>query len=358
MNKNVALNLGINSTSMGQCAHSIAREFYRRDLNPCIFHVGAPDHSTQKEMEGFKEWIVNNSIKSDSEHNRDTPTFKLWHPQQSLESFSKEQLLYTFYELDSPTKQEINILKNQKVVFFSSDHFTEMFKSYGINAVTVPIGFDSIHFKEKEIKFSDDRINFGLGGKLEKRKHHLKILKSWAKKYGNQKGIFLNCAIFNPHIPIEQQQNIVGQALEGKRYYNINFIGWCDSNEKYNSFLNANNIMLALSGGEGYGVPEFTSVALGKHCVGLYAHGYKQWMTDKNSTIITPSGKLPAYDGLFFKEGSPYNQGNIFDFDDDDFLSACDVAIQKVKSNPVNVEGKKLQEITWDKSVDEILKHI
>ena len=61
---------------------------------------------------------------------------------------------------------------------------------------------------------------------------------------------------------------------------------------------------------------------------------------------------------MFFKEGNPYNQGNIFDFDDDDFLSACDVAIQKVKSNPVNVEGKKLQEITWDKSVDEILKHI
>jgi hypothetical protein len=357
MSNNVALNLGLNGTSLGQCAHSIAREFYKKELSPPIFHIGQPDNSSQIKDEGFQKWIIENSINSDALHNRNNPIIKLWHIQNSLESFSKNQSLYTFYELDSPTKQEINVLKNQNVVFFPSDHFTNMFKSFGVNAITAPIGFDSVHFKERQIKFNDQRICFGLAGKLEKRKHHLKVLRAWAKKYGNKPGIFLNCAIFNHFIPKEQQVAMIGQALEGKKYYNINFIDWCDTNEKYNTFLNANNIILAMSGGESYGVPEFTSVALGKHCVGLHAHGYKQWMNQENSTIVYPSGILPAYDGLFFKEGGAYNQGNILDFDDSEFIDACEIAIKKVKKNPVNEDGKKLQEITWEKTVNIMLEN-
>ncbi len=52
-------------------------------------------------------------------------------------------------------------------------------------------------------------------------------------------------------------------------------------NSLYNDYLNSANIILGMSGGEGWGLPEFQSVALGKHAVILNATGYKDWATEK-----------------------------------------------------------------------------
>ena len=82
-------------------------------------------------------------------------------------------------------------------------------------------------------------------------------------------------------------------------------------------------------------------------------------MNEENSVCITPNCKIPAYDNIFFREGQPFNQGNIFDFSVDDFLDACDIAIEKAKSNPVNSAGLKLQtEFTWEKTTNLILENI
>jgi glycosyltransferase involved in cell wall biosynthesis len=307
----------------------------------------------------FVKWIIANSIKSEELHNKNVPIFKLWHISGSLESYSSQQYLYTFYELDSPTQRELNILKNQSKVMMPSSHYTDLFKSFGINCLTIPLGFDSKTFQIQNVPKNDSRIIFGLAGKLEKRKHHLKIINSWAKKYGNRSDVFLNCAIFNNFLKPEDQSAMISQALEGKRYFNINFLPWMENNSDYNQFLNSNNIIIAMSGGESWGLPEFTSVALGKYCVGLKAHGYKEWMNEDNSICLTPTGKIPVYDNIFFREGQPFNQGNIFDFSVDEFLDACDIAIEKAKSNPINENGLKLQkEFTWQKTTDLILENI
>jgi hypothetical protein len=99
-----------------------------------------------------------------------------------------------------------------------------------------------------------------------------------------------------------------------------------------------------MSGGEGWGLPEFQSVAIGKHSVILNAHAYKEWANDKNSTLVEPSGKIEAYDNMFFNKGQPFNQGNLFDFNPDNFIDACEIAIKKTRSNKVNEEGLKLQD--------------
>lgn len=356
---NCSLTLPFNKTSLGQCAINIARELFLSNKNPSIFHIGQPDLSSIEQEENFVKWIVANSMNSDEVHKRSTPSFKLWHIHQSIESYSEKQYLYTFYELDSPTKREINILKNQDTVFVPSAHFAEIFKSYNVNAIAVPLGFDKLNNKIVNVNYPDNRICFGLMGKLEKRKHHMKCLSAWAKKYGNRKDVFLNCAVWNHFLKIEDQNALIGQALDGKRYFNINFLPWMDSNEQYNQFLNANHIAIAMSGGETWGLPEFTSVALGKHCVGLHAHGYKDWMTKENATTIEPNGKIPAYDNIFFREGQPFNQGNIFDFSVDDFLDACDIAIEKVRANPVNQAGLSLQDkFTWANTTNSIIQNI
>ena len=96
---------------------------------------------------------------------------------------------------------------------------------------------------------------------------------------------------------------------------------------------------------------------MGKHAVILNASAYKEWANEDNSVLVNPSGKIPVYDNMFFKEGTPYNQGNIYDFNEDEFISACEEVIEKVKTKRVNEEGLLLQEkFTYEKTTDSILE--
>jgi len=129
------------------------------------------------------------------------------------------------------------------------------------------------------------------------------------------------------------------------------------TNLTYNELLNNTDIVLAMSGGEGWGLPEFQSVALGKHCVTLNAHAYKEWANNKNSILVNPSKKISCYDNIFFKEGLEYNQGNIFDWEDQDFLNELDNVELRYLKNQINEEGINLQkEFTYQKMVDSIIE--
>jgi hypothetical protein len=126
----------------------------------------------------------------------------------------------------------------------------------------VPLAFDSTHFKNSA-KRNINAIQYGLFGKLEpQRKRHLKVLSLWAKKYGNNPNYSLNCAVFNQFLDPNVQSQILNQALNGQKYFNINFLNYMPSNQMYNDLLNNTDIVLAMSGGEGWGLPEFQTVAL------------------------------------------------------------------------------------------------
>ena len=157
----------------------------------------------------------------------------------------------------------------------------------------------------------------------------------------------------------EDQNNLISQALQGKSYFNINFLPFMGQNKIYNDFLNSGNIILGMSGGEGWGLPEFHSVAMGKHAVVMNAHGYKSWANEDNCTLVEPNSKIEAYDGIFFHKGAPYNQGNIYDFDGSDFISACEVAIKKTESQKLNEPGLALQkDFSSEKFLQNILTHL
>ena len=102
------LNIPINSLSMGSVSLAFARESYKLGHEPSIFPMGQVDLSAQKQDKDFDNWLntcVNKSLYS---HNRNTPSIKIWHLSGGLESVSKNQILYSFYECDAPTKEEIN----------------------------------------------------------------------------------------------------------------------------------------------------------------------------------------------------------------------------------------------------------
>ena len=330
--------------------------------NPTIFLVGGQadisSFSHTAIPDGFHDWFKECSLASQSKHSRKNPTFKLWHLNGSLNSLSNDQYLFTFYELNSPTLTEVNIARNQKHVLFSSSLAVDAFTREGCSNVSYcPLGLDSNSFFKNEAKKRDDKISFGLAGKLEKRKQHHKIIRNWVKKYGNNPKYLLNCAITNPFLSKEGNQKAIQEILEGKNYFNVNFLDFMESNTTYNNYLNYNDIIIGMSSAEGWGLPEFQSVGIGKHAVILNAHSYREWATPENSVLVEPSGKIPCYDGVFFKEGQEFNQGSYFDWDGEEFILACEKAEKRFLSNNNNSAGEELaKKFTWEKTTKIILE--
>ena len=342
-----SVQLPLNSLSFGQVSFNLLYEFYKMGLNPCIFKASDHqiDYSAYNFDQDFIDWISKNHNESFGRHSRKDPIIRLWHINDSLRSYSDKQILLTFHETDQLTKIESNILKNSTVCV-TSQYTKSVFAESGIDSSVVSLGFDSRHFNiTNKTYFNDDRITFNLCGKFEKRKHHEKIIKAWIKKFGKDKKYSLQCAIHNLFYQDPNELKLIyNTILEGKPVFNVSFLSHMPKNSIYNDFLNSADIVLGMSGAEGWGLPEFQSVGLGKHAVILNATSYKEWANKDNAVIIEPIGKTEVYDGKFFSKGTPFNQGSIFDFNEDEFIAGCEKAIEKVKSDRVNHEGLKIQE--------------
>ncbi len=354
------LELPINSTSFGQVSTCILREIYARGLQPNLFPIGQVDLQSQQVPEDFGRWLQSCINKGARLYKRSQPTFRLWHLNGSHSRLSDKTVLLTFYETDNPTETELNIIKNTDKVLFTSNYTAEVFRDYGADNVGfLPLAFDKWNFGRKATPYLKDKIVFNIVGKFEHRKRHEKVVKTIVKKWGNDGNYHFQLAIYNPFFKPEDNQKLFAQLVEGKNYWNVQFLGFMPQNQLYNDYLNSANVILGMSGGENWGLPEFHSVAMGKHAVIHNCGGYKEWANNENSVLVNSNSKIPAYDGAFFQQGAPFNQGNFFEFDEDAFIAGVEKAIERVKINPVNTEGLKLQDkFTWEKIVDQIIIYL
>lgn len=361
MNNKFTLNVPLNSVSYGTSSIAICRELYKRGISPCIFPIGGQvDLSAQKDDPDFNMWLQSNINKSQKLHKRDDWSFKLWHLNSALDSYSKKQALYFFHETDSVTEEEINVVNNQEVCFVSSQYTKSVFEEYGAkNIVYAPLGFDDYNFYRTNKEYlNPEIITFFLGGKTEVRKATERILKLWIKKFGNDRKYQLNCLITNPFLDQNANQQLIHQALEGKRVWNINFLPWLRTNAEVNDTLNASDINLTgLSLLEGFNIPLFNSLCLGRWAVVLNEHVHKDYCNEKNSFLVSATSKIPASDGLFFHPGQRFNQGNWFNWNDDEVMVAMEKACDKAKER--NIEGEKIKEtFSYKNLVDKILEKL
>lgn len=355
-----ALDLPINSVSFGQTSIAILRECYRRGLQPSVFPLqGQNDLSAQKPDEGFTKWLQYSIDKAQREHSRKKTSVRLWHIGQSLATYSDvDSRLVFFYETNDPTPTEINILRNQSRVYVTNRYTQSIFARFGIDAVHLPLGFDSHNFGVLTPRPGVQReITTLLLAKLEHRKHTLRQLNLWAKRYGNQKGYSLNAAIFNPFMKPEHQQALIAQALEGKQYWNITFLPFMGTNAEYNQYLQSGQVVLACSGSEGFGLGEFHAAAMGAWPVALKAHAYLDHFTDENAVWVQPNGMVPVYDGIHFAPGQPFNQGSVFTWSDEAWYAGVEEAHKRAAAG-LNLAGLKLQQQTYAQTVDILLKDL
>ena len=347
----------INSLSLGNVAVNFLRELRLKDLDLSFFPIGENgDFSAyDKTKEDFKEWISSVAAQRLTKLDKEAPTLKVWHINGSEKTLGQNQHLYTFYEVDSPTKEEINIVKMQKHVFFSSSEAAQAFKDKGCNNVSsIPLGFDP-DFKEVERDFDKDIIHFGLIGKFERRKNTQALIQLWLNKYGNNPKYQLTCLVANSFMNQEQMQQAVNGSLGNSHWSNINFLPHLKTNSEVNHLINNIDIDLSgLSNGEGWNLPAFNCTALGKWSIVSNCSSHKDWATEDNSILVEPIGKQPCYDNFFFKEGNPFNQGQYYKLDGKRIVEAMEKAEQKV--GQFNTEGTKLRDkFTYAKTIDSIL---
>lgn len=361
----IVFNVPINRVSFGQVSINLIKEAKQAGHHVLLVPIGPVDLATSNPSEEFKQWISSAIEAGTFKLDREMKCVKLWHiavPDEhvgvkgSYESPTKNCTFVSFYELDSPTPVELNVVRQFDTVF-TSRYTCDVFANNGVKSRFAPLAFDKDSFSITGKKyFNDDRIVFAILGKFENRKHHSKMIQAWVKRFGNDRRFYLQCAVYNPFFNPQMNSQLLIGSMGGKQYWNVNPVNWSNTNQAYNDFLNSNNIVLGMSGGEGWGLPEFHSVALGKHAVILNAHAYKDWATEENSTLITPLSKISAIDGVFFRQGAPFNQGNIFSWDDDEFIAGCEAAVEKYRINPVNHAGLRLQQdFTYQKTLKAIL---
>ncbi len=350
----------INQLSFGNVTYNLLRQLWRKGVDVMWFPLGgnANFESFDKIDKNFGAWLQDSAKNATNKIEPDIPTLKLWHLNGSQSRIGSKQFLYTFYELDQPTPEEINLAKFQTKTFFSSNYAAESFKKHGVDAGVVPVGFDEDFHKTGKQYLDPNVVHFGLMGKFEKRKHTEKIIKLWLAKYGNDNKYQLSVCVTNPFFKEDEMKTMLLNCLEGKRYTNINFLPYLKTNSEVNDFLNAIDIDLTgLSGAEGWNLPAFNATCLGKWSIVLNATSHSDWADGFNSILVEPNGIEPCYDGKFFQEGSPFNQGNIFTWDSDIVSQAMDEAVSKKGQN--NTEGEKLkEEFSYSRSVDRLLKGI
>ena len=301
---------------------------------------------------------ISESINFSSEkHNKNIPTLKLWHISGLFDSVAKKRVAITFHETSSLTKSEVNILKQQDIIFVTSSYTKEVFESHGLaNIVYLPLGFDSSHFS-KTMGHKLDAVVWGLNGKMEKRKSTLRVLKVWSQIFGNKKEHRLHCTIHNPFIQPQDQEKMVLNEL-GTIPWNINFIPPQKLNTEYNKVLNSIDIDLTgMSACEGFNLPAFQTTCLGKWGIFLNAHAHKDFANKDNAILVEPSGMQPAYDGIFFKNDGKFNCGEWFDFKDSDLVDAMMRAVPL--AGKINKNGEKLiEQFSYEKTCDILLNYL
>lgn len=351
----------INSLSFGNVSFNFLREMRKKGMNISLFPQGnhANFEAFDKADPALIEWIKASAYNRYKTLDSSKPTLKLWHLNGGEQRVAPKQFLYTFYECDSPTEEEIAIVKSQEHVFFSSSESCDHFLQKGCNNVSfVPLGFDEDFHKTNKKYLGEDIIHFGLIGKFEKRKNTQRIIQIWLQKFGNNPKYQLTCLINNPFFKPEDYQQIINQTLMGKKWTNINLLPTLKTNSEVNEVLNAIDIDLSgLSGSEGWGIPSFSATVLGKWSCVTNCTSHRDWATKENCIPVEPTGKESNVDNFFFRDGLPFNQGNFYHISNESISDAMDKSLKFAKT--ANPEGEKLREqFTYQKTIDKILERM
>lgn len=355
--KQLIVETPLNSLSLGNVGVNILREIYSRGIEIGLFPIGETDLSSYVLDKPFIDWLQKSINRRYEFLKKDSICIRNWHIAGSDLLRTNNQVLISYHETSKATPVEVAIVNLQKKTLFCGGYSDEVFHSAGCDNVgSFELGFSpEFHVTGKKYLSS---THWGLCQKWENRKLTGKIISLWVKKYGNNKDHSLTLLVNNPFFSPEDNQRLLSQALENKRYFNVNILPRLSTQNELNEYHNAIDIDLGgISPSESWNIPPFTSTALGKWSIVTASMGNLGWANEENSIMIQPCGMRPSHDGVFFKEGGDYSQGEFYDVSDEEILKSMERAEQKI--GQPNTAGLMLQKThSWKNSLDHILEQV
>ncbi len=356
--------LPVNPVSFGNVGYNLLLALNKLGQDFDYLPIGPIDFSPfNKSTQEFRNLIGQKATDFHKSFSRKSSGIRLWHLNGSEQTISEKQHLFTFHETDSLTPAEVNIANSQEKIFVSSRESKEVFESFGVTRPVIycPLGVDTENFYPTGKKYLDNSVCcWYINAKYEKvRKSHDQLIRCWLAKYGNNRSHRLHLSIWNPFFSVDQNNAVAANLMAGREYSNVQFFGYSKTLGELNDAMNCANIVCDLSGGEGWSLGSFHTMSMGKHGLIHNCSAMKDWANAENATLVEPSCKKPVYDGIFFHEGQPFNQGNIYGFDDEALNKGFDEVYSKYRVNPVNTPGLKLREdFTWQKTAQIILDNL
>lgn len=360
------LECAINSLSYGQITYGVLNELYNRNVFPNIFprmnqvDLAAYDTASAR----YKEQLQIGINKAYVNYNKSTPYLNIWHIHGgSWAKISEPSYLLTFHELDSLTKAEVNIVNSYNKVFVTSTYSKQVFEDSGVNipVIAIPLGIDTTQtFTINKPYLTGQATVWSIIGKFENRKHTKRAIQGWIKLYGGNPLHRLHLFITNPFVKQEQMNQIFADIFNNAPLpSNVILFGYQPTNSLMNDAFNATDIIIDMSGGEALSLPSLSCVALGKHAVIHNCTAMKDWANSENAVLVEPSGVIPVYDNMFFRPNEPFNQGNIYTWEESDYLKGLQNGYSRWLQNKTNEAGKQLtQSYNYSVGTNIILKEI
>ncbi len=335
-------------TSLGQMSMGVLAELYEREIFPNIFPIGPIDLSCFNAPQGFAEWLKSCLDKSILKFNRRDPSIKIWHINDSHKRISDKSRLWLAHETNQLTGFEQNILKQHDSILVTSHYAKEVFKNGGIEAEICPNYFDARSILPVKIHKDESYTQWGLIGKFEKRKHTGLITKLWCQKFGGDKNHRLVLSVFNiflmRDVPVEHHQEhmrrIVESNIGAALPWNVELVPFQNIEEMSQTYQNIDIDLSGISGAEGFGLPAFNNLCLGKKSIVLDAHAHKDFATAENAVLVEPNGMIDIFDEVFFGRNG-FNQGEMFTFSESDVLAAMDEVLTREEPNKKAAEELK-----------------
>lgn len=357
--------MAINGLSLGQVGYGILNSVFKQGIVPNIFpKMGQVDMSVYDHASlDYRQKLQIGLNKAFSNYKKDIPFLNIWHLNMAWLKISEPSYLLTFHELDQITEAEKNILNSYNGVFVASQYTKSVFENGGVNVPVIftPLGVDPAQtFDTKRPYLAGEATVWTIIGKFENRKRTKKSIQGWIKLYGGNPLHRLHLFVTNPFFKQNQMNDLFADVFNNQLApSNVILYGHQPKNSLINDALNCTNIIIDMSGGEGLSLPSLNALALGKHGVIHNCTAMKDWATPENATLVEPSSVTPVYDGVFFQPGQPFNQGNIYDWEEKDYLEALQTAYSRFLLSKDNIAGKDLaNKYNYDVGADIILKTI
>jgi glycosyltransferase involved in cell wall biosynthesis len=191
-------------------------------------------------------------------------------------------------------------------------------------------------------------------GKWEYRKQQDQIVEAFSKAFTKSDNVKLYISMDNPFIDISEKKNKYKATLGPK----VNIIDRVKNHAVLARLIQQSYCFVAPSLAEGWNLPLLESMACGKFTIATNYSGHTEFC-DKNTTLLLePTGKVPALDGMWFRENSKTNCGKWITYDEEQLVDHMRTIYQTYKSGAtLNYNAiDKVSDLTWNNAAQRIVE--